>query len=406
MLINKAYRYELQPTQGQLISLRKHAGVARFAYNWGLQERMRIFKENQGRDKFVSFIEQQNAWNAWKRSNAPWWVDVSSRAPMMALRNLDCAFKNFWAERKSGRKVGFPRFKKRGVRDAFGLTGTLKIAGKRKVQLPRIGKMRTKESTEKFKGRILSATVSREVDRWYVSFCVKVEWIDPRPVAGPVVGVDVGLKHFATLSDGTQIDAPKPLAANLGRLQRRSRQHSRKQKGSNNRRKSTIHLARLHRRIRNQRKDFLHKVSTRLARTKQAIVVEDLNVRGMSKNRRLSRAIMDAGWSEFRRMLEYKSVWYGSRLVIADRFYPSSKICSTCGIKKDSLTLSDRVFKCESCGVEIDRDLNAARNLAKLDTGSSPGINACGDGSSGGRMAERETTVVEAGIGRGHLFAS
>ncbi len=406
MLIHQAYRYELRPTRGQLASLRKHAGMARFAYNWGLQERIRIFKENEGRDRFTSSYSQHKAWNIWKRSNAPWWTEVSSRAPQGALKNLDQAFKNFWAGRKSGRKVGFPKFKKRGVHDSFKLWGTLKILSKRKVQLPRIGKMRTKESTEKFNGRILSATVSREVDRWYASFCVEAERPDPKPVSGPIVGVDVGLNHFATLSDGTQIDAPKPLKSNLHRLQRRSRQHSRKQKGSSNRRKSTIHLARLHRRIKNQRKDFLHKVSTRLARTKQAIVVEDLNVRGMSKNRRLSRAIMDAGWSEFRRMLGYKSVWYGSRLVIADRFYPSSKTCSTCGIKKDSLTLSDRVFKCESCGVEIDRDLNAAMNLAKLDTGSSPGINACGDGSSGGRPSDRETTVVEAGIGCRHVSAS
>ncbi len=135
-------------------------------------------------------------------------------------------------------------------------------------------------------------------------------------------------------------------------------------------------------------------------------MVEDLNVVGMSKNRKLSRSIMDSGWSEFRRMLEYKTVWYGSRLVIADRFFPSSKTCSACGTKKDSLALSDRVYVCESCGIRIDRDFNAAQNLAKLSTGSSPGSNACGDGSADGSLASRETAVVEAGIGRGHLSVS
>ena len=401
MLTNQAYKYELQPTKGQLHLLRSHAGAARFAYNWGLAERIRIFEENEGKDRFVSSIGQHKAWNSWKRVNAPWWVEVSKCAPQGALQNLEKAFKNFWRSRKAGRKVGFPKFKKRGVHDSFTFTGALKVLGKRKIQLPRLGKLRTKESMEKLKGRILSATVSREADRWYVSFSVELERPDPKPIMGPVVGVDVGLKHFAVLSDGTQIDAPKPLKASLGRLQRRSRQHSRKSKGSSNRRKSSLHLARLHRRIKNQRKDFLHKTSTMLARAKSAIVVEDLHVRGMSKNRRLSRAIMDSGWSEFRRMLEYKTIWYGSKLVVADRFYPSSKTCSACGDKKDSLALSDRVFKCESCGVEIDRDLNAARNLAKLYTGSSPEINACGDGSSDGQLAGRETTVAEAGIGCG-----
>lgn len=398
MKTNQAYRYELQPTRGQLSSLRQHAGTARFAYNWGLAERIRIFKENEGKDRFVSAIDQHKSWNIWKHLNAPWWVEVSKCAPQEAFRNLDSAFKNFWMGLKEKRKVGFPKFKKRGVHDSFTLTGRLNILGKRKIKLPRLGKIRTKESTGKFKGRILSATVSREADRWYVSFSVEIERPDPKPIIGSVVGVDIGLNHFATLSDGMQIDAPMPLRANLHRLQRRSKHHSRKQKGSNNRRKSALSLARLHRRIKNQRKDFLHKISTSLARTKQAIVVEDLNVQGMSKNRRLSRAIMDSGWSEFRRMLEYKTAWYGSRLVIADRFFPSSKTCSACGVKKDSLALSDRVFECKSCGIEIDRDLNAAKNLAKLHTGSSPGINACGDGSADGQKLDRETAVVEAGI--------
>jgi putative transposase len=392
MEVHQAFKYELQPTRGQVRALRGHAGVARFAYNWGLERRISRFQSNEGKERFTSAAEQHREWNTWKRANAPWWSEVSKCAPQEALRHLDAAFKNM---KKTGAR--FPRFKKRGAHDSFTLTGSLKIIGSRKVQLPRLGKVRTKEATGKFRGRILSATVSCEADRWFVSFAVKVERPDPSVPTGETIGIDVGLNHFAVCSDGSVFDAPKPLKSSMDRLRRRSRKHSRKQKGSANRRKSALHLARLHRRIKNIRRDFLHKVSTGLARTKQAIVVEDLNVKGMSRNSRLSRAIMDAGWSEFRRMLEYKTTWYGSRLVVADRFFPSSKTCSACGNKKDSLALSDRVYECESCGISLDRDLNAARNLAGY-TGSSPGINARGDGSYGDQFAGRETAVVEAGI--------
>jgi len=235
-----------------------------------------------------------------------------------------------------------------------------------------VGCVRTKETTEKFRGRILSATVSREADRWYVSLAVEVERPDPKPVDGAAVGVDLGIAAFATLSDGTKVEAPKALAKALRRLRHRHRLHSRKRRGSRNRRKSALGLARLHRRIRCQRTDFLHKLTTALAKTKSVIVVEDLSVRGMMGNPHLSRSIADAGWCEFRRMLEYKTLWYGSRLVVAPRFYPSTKTCSACGHVKDEIPLSERVFRCEVCGLVMDRDLNAARNLASLVAGSSP----------------------------------
>ena len=189
---------------------------------------------------------------------------------------------------------------------------------------------------------------------------------DPIPVVGPSVGVDLGLTSFAVLSDGTALKSPRSLERSLRRLRRLSQAHSRKQKGSQNRHKSALLLARLHRRIRNQRRDFLHKATTELAKTKSVIVIEDLNVRGMIRNRHLARHIADAGWSEFRRMLCYKTLWYGSTLVVAPRFFASSKTCSACGAKKDDLDLSERVYRCQGCGHVMDRDLNAARNLAAL----------------------------------------
>ena len=342
--------------------LAKHAGTARFAFNWGLA----LCKERLERKEPVPHAaELHRLWNVFKRKNAPWWVEVSKCVPQEALRDLDRAFRNFWRGRREGRPTGFPHFKKRGGHDGFRLTGSIHVLP-RHIVLPRLGAVRTKESTDKFRGRVLSASIVREADRWYVSLTVERERPNPVPVAGPVVGIDLGLSSFAVLSDGTALQSPRALERSLRRLQRTSKAHSRKRKGSNNRRKSAMRLARLHRRIRNQRRDFLHKATTELARTKSVIVVEDLNVRGMLRNRHLSRHIADAGWSEFRRMLAYKTIWYGSRLLVAPRFFASSKTCSICGAVKEHLALSERIYYCDACGAVLDRDLNAARNLENL----------------------------------------
>ncbi len=321
MKVNQAFRYELEPTVRQRRLLAKAAGTARYAFNWGLNLCKRLL--NAGKP-VPHAAELHRRWNAEKPQRS-WVYGASKCCGQEALRDLDRAFANFWRGRKERRRVGFPRFRrKHGRRDAFRLTGTIKVHP-RSVSLPRIGCVRTKETTEKFRGRILSATVSREADRWYVSIAVEVERDDPQPVEGPVVGIDLGLQSFAVLSDGARLESPKPLAKAQRRLRHRQRLHSRKQRGSRNRRKSAAGLARLHRRIRCQRTDVLHKATTDLAKTKSVIVVEDLSVRGMIRNRHLSRAIADSGWAEFRRMLEYKTTWYGSRLIVAPRFYPPLK---------------------------------------------------------------------------------
>ncbi|MBA7689239.1 hypothetical protein ES703_97743 [subsurface metagenome] len=320
--------------------------------------------------------------------------EVSKCAPQESLRDLDRAFKNFFRSLKSGKRTGFPRFKKKGIHDSFRLTGSIHVS-QALVVLPRIGRIRTKEETA-LKGHILSATVSREADRWFASFSVKRKRGEyNRTVQDSAIGVDVGINSFCVLSDGMRIESPKPLEHTLRLLKRRSKQHSRKKLGSANRKKSALRLARLHRRIRNKRKDFLHKLSTQLAKTKSVVVVEDLNVRGMMQNHHLARHIADSGWSQFFTMLSYKTKWYGSRLIKAPRFYPSSKTCCACGSIKPELSLKERQFVCEICGFTIDRDENAARNLEYLSTlldskhltvstGSSPGSYACGDTSGGG----------------------
>lgn len=360
-----AYRYELDPNREQQILLTKHAGAARFAYNWGLARRIELYRRT---GKSTNAIEQHRELNRLKKTDYLWLYEVSKCAPQEALRDLDRAFANFFRGLKEGRKVGFPRFRKKGRDDRFRLTGSIRVLD-RAVQLPRLGAIRLKEKPN-VRGRILSATVRREADRWYVSLTVETWLPDPLPVQGPAVGVDVGLHHFATVvgDNGTvaKVEAPRQLQRTLRLLQRRQRQHSRKQKGSKNRKKSAVRLARLHRRIRNIRRDFLHKLTTHLAKTKSVIVVEDLAVSRLLKNQKLARHISDVGWGEFRRMLTYKCTWYGSRLVVANRYYPSSRTCSACGHVLEALPLDVREWDCPVCGTHHDRDVNAARNLLAL----------------------------------------
>jgi putative transposase len=396
MWVNQAYRFELSPNEDQRKALAQHIGAARFAYNWGLEIALKALEEGR---RLPSAPELHKAWNAWKRENAPWWTEVSKCAPQEAFRDLEKALKNWKAKR-----ARLPRFKRKKSLDdnKARLTGTIKVFP-RQVQLLRIGLVKTKERTDKLVGliqakkvRILSATISREADRFYVSLTCEVERPDPKPkeVRGEddVVGVDLGLSSFAALSDGTKIDPPKPLAKRLRLLKRRSKQLSRKQKGSNNSKKAALRLARLHRKIKNLRRNFLHRLTTWLARTKPAIVVEDLNVRGLSRGW-LSRSVADVGWGTFLRMLEYKAKWYGATLIVAPRSFPSTRLCSRCGHLHGEIPLSQRVFHCEACGLEMDRDLNAAINLRKYglahltgSTGSSPGSHPCGDPSGGGTV--------------------
>ncbi|MBE0526236.1 MAG: IS200/IS605 family element transposase accessory protein TnpB, partial [Candidatus Thorarchaeota archaeon] len=267
---------------------------------------------------------------------------------------------------KSGKKKGFPRFKRRGVRDSFRLTGTIKFH-KRAIQLPIIGKIRIKEKRKSYySGRILSVTVRRRANRWFVSVTVEEDIIDPQPVRGAPVGVDLGVKVLATLSNGTAFTNPRALGRRLRKLQQLSKSMSRKKKGSKNREKTKLRLARMYLKIFNIRQDTLHKVTTYLAKSHSRVVIEDLFVSGMLKNRKLARAIADVGFYEFRRQLEYKCGWYGSELAIVSRTFPSSKMCSRCGHRKKELALSEREYHCEQCGLEIDRDLNAALNLVAV----------------------------------------
>ena len=385
VIVRQAFRYELAPTPMQRQALARHAGAARWAWNWGLAVRTKAWRR---RRESLNAVALHRLLNRLKRTGRfAWLYEVSKCAPQEALRDLDRAFASFWQGRKQGRRVGFPRFKKRGrCADRFRLTGAIGV-GPAGVVLPRIGLVATKEPTGKFRGRILSVTCRREADRWYAALTVEVERPDPVAVDGPVIGVDLGLATLAVCSDGTRIQPSRALERGLRRLRRRARAVTRKQRGSRNRAKAALALARAHRTVRNQRIDALHKATTTLAKTKSVIVVEDLHVAGMLRNRRLARSIADASWAQLHRQLAYKCQWYGSTLIVADRWYPSSKTCSVCGQVRTDLALSQRTFVCPTCGLALDRDLNAARNLAGLApvvAGSSPETeNARGAGSAG-----------------------
>ncbi len=375
MLTNKAYRYELDPNNLQRSSLAQHAGVARFAYNWGLDQRIARYKNNQGNDRFTDAMKQHKLLNSLKKIEFPWMYETSKCAPQEALRDLHIAFKNFYRGLKSGKKIGFPRFKRRGVRDSFRLTGAIRFH-ERVIQLPRIGKVRIKEKREKYHGgRILSVTVRRRANRWFVSVTVEEDILDPQPVRGVPVGVDLGVKTLATLSDGTTFANRRAMGRRLRKLRQLSKSLSRKKKGSKNREKAKLRLAMMYLKVFNIRQDTLHKVTTYLAKSHSKVVIEDLLVSGMMKNRRLARVIADVGFYEFRRQLEYKCGWYGSELVIVSRTFPSSKMCSQCGHKKEVLSLSEREYECEQCGLVIDRDLNAALNLVAVSLPET--LNAC-----------------------------
>jgi IS605 OrfB family transposase len=381
--VMQAYRFALDPTPRQQASLASHTGAARFAYNWGLElVRTRLDQRRAGQDVQVPWTlpDLRWEWNRTKDDVAPWWAENSKEAYNSGLVALARALKN-WSDSRSGRRkgrpVGFPRRKKlrRGRVGCRFTTGQIRmLSDRRHVQLPRIGVLKTHESTRKLArrlehgtARILAATISRRADRWFVSFTVEVERAIPADNGRPsVVGVDVGVRHLAVLSTGLTIPNPRALEQSRRKLRRLHRQLARRKPGSRRRSQSWRRLARTHARVANVRHDALHKLTTSLAAEFGVVVVEQLNVTGLLRNRRLARAIADSGMTRLRRLLAYKTAWYGSRLMVADQFYPSSKTCSGCGWVKAKLTLSERTFCCEACGLWIDRDLNAARNLAKL----------------------------------------
>jgi putative transposase len=327
--------------------------------------------------------------NAIKRERFPWMLEVTKAAAQHAIINLGIAFKNFFEDLKKYRPgeirpkdIRRPKLKRKGQHDAFRADngpGTFVCDGYQ-IKLPMIGWIRMRE-TLRFTGRPLSVAISRMAQRWFASITVEIEHTPPVRENQAAVGVDLGVKALATLSDGTVIKGPQALRRHLGKFRRMAHNLSRKVKGSANWRKAANRLARLHARIVNLRRNALHQATTSLVRRFTLIGIEDLNVRDLLANRRLAQAIADIGAYEFRRQLAYKAPMWSSQVVMAPRFFPSSKQCSACGAVNAALTLSERAWTCRGCGTAHDRDHNAAINLEKFAASSAAA--ACGAMSAG-----------------------
>jgi putative transposase len=310
-------------------------------------------------------MKQHKRLNELKQTQFPWMYEVSKCAPQEALRDLDRAFQNFYAKR-----AAFPNFKKKGWNESFRLTGTIRLHHVKNhswVQLPRLKKIRLKEFPElKISSKILSATVTYKANRWFVSVTVIEEVNDPAdPNPLKVVGLDLGITKLGVLSDGHEFQSSKPLKTHLRKLRKISKELSRRIYKSQNWFKTVKKLRLLYFRISCQRVDILHKLSAEVLSKADFIVLENLSVKSMVKNRKLARSISDMGWGELYRQFNYKAKWYGKKIIIAPRFFPSSKLCFNCECVKKDLCLSDRIYRCDVCDFKIDRDLNAALNLQK-----------------------------------------
>ena len=405
-MVLEAVKVALDPSPVQERLLLSHAGAARFAFNAGLAHVKDAL--DAGAKPEWSFYSLVRWWNANKDTLAvgddgvPWWAENSKEAANTGLRSLAAALSNWAKSRKGqrkGKRVGFPRFRAKDratprfayTTGAFGL-----IQGDPKaLRLPKVGRVHCMENVAERVGgaRVLRMTVSRRAGRWYAALTVEREdKLVTKPPRGGAVGVDLGIKTLATLSDGTIIENPRPLRKSERRLKQAQKALSRKTMGSNRRAKARAKVARIHAHVANQRLDAMHKATTWLAGTYSEISIEDLNVAGMARNHHLAKAVSDASFGEFRRQLEYKTARNGAALHVVDRWFASSKTCSACGRVKAKLSLAERTYKCDGCGLVMDRDLNAAINIKVA--GSAPEtINAHGVTVSRGGQLGRATQV-------------
>jgi putative transposase len=363
-------RIALNPNNAQATHFRRACGTARYAYNWARQQ----WEEQHKAGKKPTAFRLCKQFNAIKKAQFPWTGDVTCRATENAILNLGNAYKKFFKK-----TAKYPRFKKKGIRDSFEIHNEdLKIEPS-SVYVPKLGWVRSFQPI-RFQGRILSGVVSRHGHRWFLSVAIETKNPFPQSENQAAVGVDLGVSTMATLSTGEKLTGPKPHFHLLKRLRRLNKSLARKVKGSKNRDKAKMKLSRLHTRIKNIRHHSIHQLTSRLVKNYGVIGIEDLNVAGMVKNRHLSRAISDMGFYEFKRQLKYKAEWRGVQVVEVNRFFPSSKTCSECGLVVESLPLSVREWQCE-CGAKHDRDVNAAINLRNMAVKST--VSACGETGSG-----------------------
>ena len=389
-----AHKIRMYPTKAQANYLLQACGISRFAYNWALETWKRKYENGEK----SSAYGLKKEFNSIKKEQFPWCYEVTKTAAEQSFMDLENAFKKFFKKQNK-----YPRFKKRGVRDSFYLGDRFQFVNSKYVKLPKLSNPIRLAEELRLEGRVVSATISRTADRWFISVNVEITQT-PFTVreSQDTVGVDLGVSALATLSTGEKIEPPRALQRWEKRLARAQRVFSRRKKGSNRRKKAAKRVAQIHYKIKCCRDDFTHKFTSYLVDNFGTIVIEDLNVKGMMKNRKLAKHIGDRCFGKIRRQLEYKCKLYNRELVLADRWFPSSKLCSVCGEKKDDLTLSDRVFVCSNCDSLIDRDYNAAVNLVNLtSTGGLPESNARGENVRPTLSLNREGGLVETRMNRG-----
>jgi putative transposase len=387
--VKRAFRYRFYPSDGQAAELSRTFGCVRKVYNMALEARTRAWQQGER----VNYNATSAMLTAWKRTEELAYLSEVSSVPLQqCLRHLQGAFVSFWEKRGK-----YPRFKsrKKSRRSAEYTSSAFRYRDGRLT----LAKMR--EPLDIVWSRPLpegavpsTVTVSQDsAGRWFVSLLCEDPTVKPLSATDMAVGIDAGLDHLLTLSTGEKITNPRHERKDRARLTRAQRALAKKVKGSANRDKARRKVAHVHARIADRRRDHLHKITTRLVRENQTLVIEDLTVRNMVRNRTLARAISDAAWSEFRRMLEYKAAWYGREVVTVDRWFPSSKLCHACGTLQDKMPLHIRTWTC-ACGTAHDRDMNAAKNLL----GAGLALSVCGAGvrpqrsSPGGQSATKQKT--------------
>ena len=362
MIQNKGYKIRVYPNDKQKQIIDNNIGSARFVFNHFLNIRIEKYKESKESFNYNSCSAELTKI---KKMDEYSWLKLSdSTSLQQSLKDLDTAYSKFFDGIKKGKDIGFPKFKsKRKSKLSYRITMSINVVNNT-IKLPKIGVLKSNHSFNLSKiEKINNATISKSRSgKYFVSLSCEVD-VKAKQSTNKQVGVDLGLKELATLSDGVVVSNPKYYRKFEEKLAKQQRRFSKMKIGSNNREKQRIKVVKLHEKISNCRVDYIHKFTHELVSNYDTIVIEDLNVSGMIKNHKLAKSIADASFSELRRQLEYKSNWYGKELIVINRFYPSSKTCSNCGNIKDDLKLSDREYICDECGIVIDRDLNASLNI-------------------------------------------